>query len=357
MGILIFILILGFLVLIHEAGHFFMARFFKVRVEEFGIGFPPRLWAKKRGDITYSINALPLGGFVKIYGENGEDKGNADSFGAKPIWQRALILSAGVFNNFIFCFLILVLLFSLGMPSLITPANQKYVVQKEVRVIDVSKNSPASLIQLSTGDKIVAIKYQGEIFENMSISQFQEKIKSFAGNEILLVVEKQGKILDLAVTPRVTYPAEEGSLGISLMEAGIVAFPVYQSFWEAGSTMFTGAYQIVKAIGQNVKALFVKTEAPDLSGPVGIAMISSKTYHLGWRYIGSFLAVLSLNLAVLNFLPFPALDGGRLFFLLIEKIRRKPVSQKIEAMANTVGFAFLMFLVLLITIKDIRNLI
>ena len=363
MGILIFILILAVLVLSHELGHFLSARIFKVKVDEFGIGFPPRIFAKKRGETTYSVNALPLGGFVKLYGEDGEHKSDQGSFSHKPIWQRTIILISGVFMNFVIALIILSLLFTLGMPSLVTSQNKNYIKNYELKITEVGKNTPASLVGIKIGDQIFGVTYenmgmlQTQIFHNLNVEQFQKVVKDHAGKDIGVVLTRNGHAMDLGVIPRINTPENEGPLGVGLMEAAIVAFPWYISVYEAPKSLINGAGQIITAIYQNIKAMIVKTEKPEITGPVGIAVISAKTYQLGWKYLGSFVSVLSLNLAVLNLLPLPALDGGRLLFLLIEKLRRKPVSQKIEMAVNNMGFAFLLLLILLITIKDIKSLI
>jgi len=363
MGILFFILILAILILIHEIGHFITARWFKVRVEEFGFGFPPRLFSIKKKETNYSLNLLPLGGFVKLYGEDGQNREDKNSFGAKKIWQRAVILIAGVFNNFLIAFVALILLFGLGMPSLITSQNEKYVKEKEIKIVEVIKNSPAALSGLKIGDRILSLTYSDQNFQREffypinNIDEFQNLAKKYVGQEVSLLVERNRDKLVFNLAPRPSLKENEGLVGVGLLESGIIITPWSQSVSKAFREVFINAGQIISALYQNVKALFIKTEAPEISGPVGIAVISTKIYHLGWRYLASFFAILSLNLAVLNFLPFPALDGGRLLFLLIEKIRKKPVSQKVEGLVNTVGFALIMLLILVVTIKDIKALI
>lgn len=362
MGILIFLILLSVLIIGHELGHFLAARYFNVKVEEFGIGLPPRIYGFKKKETIYSLNALPLGGFVRLYGEEGDNRDDSRSFSAKTIGERFLILIAGVAVNFFIAFLLFLLLYSTGAPSLVTSANKNYVKNLEIKISEVAKDSPAYQSGLKVGDSVIGGVYRDEglarslYFYQFNVEQFQDWVKSHSGKEIELVIQKDSSTVLKSVRPRSNPPAGQGPLGISLIEVAMVSYPFPLNILESLKALAKGFYDIILAIGQNIKAAF-NHEPLSVAGPVGIAVISSKTYMLGWHYIFSFISVLSLNLAVINFLPFPALDGGRLLFLIIEKIRKKPVPYRLEAAINTFGFALLLFLLFLITINDIRQFI
>ena len=362
MGILIFLVLLSVLIIGHELGHFLAARHFKVKIEEFGLGLPPRIWGLKRKETIYSLNALPLGGFVRLYGEEGEHQNDPSSFASKKIGERFAILSAGVLVNFLIAFFLFIFLFSMGAPSLVTTANKNYIKSLEVKISEVAKNSPAQTADLKIGDSIVGGIYADSKLERdlylyqFNIEQFQNWVKEHSDQEIRLVIKRGKELQDKAVVPRLNPPQNEGPLGLGLIETAIVSFPFPLNIWEALKSLVKGSLEIVAAVVQNIRAAF-NHEPLSVTGPVGIAVISSKTYALGWHYIFSFMSVLSLNLAVINFLPFPALDGGRLLFLLIEKIRKKPIPARWEAAFNNLGFALLLFLLFLITINDIRQFI
>ncbi len=340
-GIILVIVFLSILILVHELGHFWAAKKFGLLVEEFGIGFPPRIWGKKIGETIYSINWLPFGGFVKIYGENREDKIEKSeisqpngSFSSLPVWKRGIILFAGVFMNFIFGWLIVSLVFGMGTPEAIL-------------ITDVSPNGPAVTAGLMPGGRIVDFS---------KVEELQSFIEKNQGKEILLKVEHQGEILDFNLTPRIDVPDGQGPLGLVLIQAG---FPK-TGFWESVSQGFKFSVKTIGIIFQFlfdlIKRAFVgEADFSQIAGPVGIVKITYQAGTMGMIYVLQLLALISLNLVVLNILPFPALDGGRLLFLLIEKIKGSPLPLKFERYANAAGMAFLLILMIAITVKDING--
>jgi len=349
-GIIAIIIFLSVFVLIHELGHFLAAKKFGLLVEEFGFGLPPRIWGKKIGETIYSINALPFGGFVKIYGENREeeptqntrrvDSGHSDkfvisgrnrSFSNLSISKRALIIASGVLMNFLLGWLIISVIFSIGVPQAIL-------------ITKVELNSPAAEIGLQAGDKILSA----------GADNFIKFIDEHRGQEIVIKIERNGEIKEFKTIPRINPPAGEGALGIALMESGLAKKNLLASVWEGLKT----SVEIIRAVFAAIfnlitKALVGKATLEQIAGPIGIVKITAQAGSLGFVYLLQLLALISLNLVVINIFPFPALDGGRLLFLLIEKIKGSPLPIKFEKYANAVGMAFLLFLMIVITIKDI----
>ena len=331
-GIVFVIIFLSILVLIHELGHFLVAKKFGLLVEEFGFGLPPQIWKKKIGETIYSINALPFGGFVKIYGEDREEKAEKDrSFASLPIKKRSLIIFAGVLMNFLLGWLLISVIFSIGVPQAIL-------------ITKVELNSPAAEIGLQAGDKILSA----------GADNFIKFIDEHRGQEIVIKIERNGEIKEFKTIPRINPPAGEGALGIALMESGLAKKNLLASVWEGLKTSI-GIVQAVFAAIFNLitKALVGKASLEQIAGPIGIVKITAQAGSLGFVYLLQLLALISLNLVVINIFPFPALDGGRLLFLLIEKIKGSPLPIKFEKYANAVGMAFLLFLMIVITIKDI----
>lgn len=357
-GILVFVIILSVLVLIHELGHFLTAKKFGIKVEEFGFGFPPRIFGKKIGETIYSINLLPVGGFVKLYGEDDagggslkkakSEAGTKDlkrAFFARPAWQRALVVLAGVIMNFLLAIVIISYLFSgpgVGVPT------------DHVRITEVANNSPAQKSGLKVGDEVLAVN--GTTIKDTN--QFAKIAQSNAGKPMELRYERNGKESTVKITPRKNVPKGEGPLGVGITSVDIIKYPWYKAPFYGTIEVFKFSWMILTGLGGVVGNLATKGEVPtDAAGPVGIAQIVIEAFKRGLVPVLWIAAVLSLNLAVLNILPIPALDGGRLFFILIELITRKKVDPKYETMAHAVGLAVLLGLILLITFFDISRLI
>ncbi len=350
---IVFILILAALVLVHEFGHFIIAKKSGMQVEEFGFGFPPRIWSIKKGETRYSLNLIPLGGFVKIVGENNEGEDNPRSFINKSFAARFGTLVAGVIMNFVLAWLLFTIGFTVGLPTAIEqgqtlPAHAK-LQSEAVTILQTSPNSPAQKAGLREGDQVVSVNGQ----QAQSIEQVIGTVKDNSGKEISLHIKRGNEGIDVKVTPRVNPPANEGALGVELGEVGKVSFPVYiapaialKATWQVMQNTASGFYHLIFQ-GEGVKSL---------GGPVKIAQLTGQVTKLGFAYILQFAAVLSVNLGILNIVPFPALDGGRVLFLIIEKIRGKRNNALIERWFNTIGFLLLMGLILLITIKDISGL-
>lgn len=344
-GIIAVIIFLSILILVHELGHFWAAKKFGLLVEEFGFGLPPKIWSKKIGETVYSLNALPFGGFVKILGEDGGVAGTR-SFPSLSLGRRTIIIAAGVLMNFLFGWLVISIVFSIGLP----PA---------VVITEVRENTPAMEIGLKPGDRIVSAGADSVYFEGdlLNVESFIKLIDERRGKEVNLKIQRNGETLEFKAAPRINPPLGQGALGIGLVDAGFPKKNILTSFWEG----FKASLELIKTIivsifGLIAKAFVGKASFEQVTGPIGIVKITSQAGTLGFVYLLQLLALISLNLAVINILPFPALDGGRLIFLAIEKIKGSPVNQKFEKIVNAVGFSFLIFLMLVITIKDIIKL-
>jgi regulator of sigma E protease len=377
--ILIFIVILGILVFVHEFGHFIVAKKSGMTVEEFGFGFPPRLIGIKKvggkwkvigtknrqllnqngnqagqapaDDRTvYSINSIPLGGFVRILGENNENEDQPGSFINKGFWPRFFTLIAGVVMNVILAWVIFSAGYMIGLPVAINsladvPAHAT-LTHPETAVLDVVKNLPADKAGIKPNDIILSL--DGKSFN--AVDDFQKYINTHQGQPITFQVQRGSEHLNIPITPDVNPAQGQGATGIQISLLGRLKYPWYMAIWEGGVATVTGIVGIVYGL----YSLFAQHMGfSSLGGPIQIARLTGQVTGLGFVFLMQFTAFLSLNLAVLNILPFPALDGGRVLFLIIEKVRRKRNNQKIEQIVNTAGFVFLILLMIAVTVHDI----
>lgn len=362
-AIIVFIIVLGLLVFIHELGHFVVARLFGVGIEEFGFGYPPKIFGIKKGETIYSINWIPIGGFVRIKGVVGAEEGeqtkeykeDKNSFINKPIYQRFAILFAGVFMNFVLGAFLFAVGFMIGMPTTLdnVPDSAK-IKNQELVIVESLVDRPAGNAGIEPGDNIIQV----ENTEVKSIDEFKAVTsEKQAGEEINLTVQRDEETLEKTLAVQ-EIPENENipGIGVSLTETGIVSYSWYESVYRGFAYAIKLIGMIFEAIWLIFYGLFTSgSPGVDFSGPVGIAVLTNQVTQLGFIYILQFTALLSINLAIFNLLPIPALDGGRLIFLVIEKLRGKPVNQKIEATIHTIGFALLMLLVLIVTFRDVRK--
>lgn len=353
---LFFLFVIALLVLAHEWGHFFVARKFGIRVEEFGFGFPPRVASRVKNGVRYSLNLLPLGGFVKIFGEQGEGEGDPASFISRPAWQRFLVIVAGVLMNFVLAWFLFSLAAGIGAPAAFGDEDAG-TRAAPVTVIGIAPNSPAEQSGLQFGDAIEEVRAQGESIPIASVVLFQETINIYRGEEIIIQFRRGGEAREVALIPRVNPPQGEGAIGVALARVALERSPWYRAPWD-GLRMLAFAVQgiVVGLYSVFYELITAGRLMGEVSGPVGIFMVTDQARSLGFSYILHFIAVLSVNLGVLNFLPIPALDGGRMFFIVLEKIKGSPVNFKFEQRAHTVGFAILIFLMLLVTYRDVARL-
>ncbi len=342
------------LMIIHEFGHFIIAKKFGVKVEEFGIGYPPRLFGKQFGGTLYSVNLIPLGAFVKIFGEEG-DVHDAESFTFLPIWKRMLIVAGGVIAFWIAAILIFSVLFSIGAS---VPVGDKDVSGTPVKVfiMEVANNSPAQKAGLLAGDVILSIKNQTENLKVDKIEDFQNFLKSTKGLPVNLGIERQGKTIEINLSPRVDYLQNEGAIGVGLerMAQVIKKYPFYQAPWEGVKFTVEVTVKSLQGIYEVIVNLVTGVGAPSgaqLAGPLGITIFLANAVNYGLGFFLYFIGSISVLVAIFNIFPIPALDGGKLVFLLIEKIFGKPVPVKWEQIITATCFILLISMSLFITIK------
>lgn len=354
--ILIFIVLLGVLIFVHEFGHFIAAKRSGLTVHEFGFGFPPRMAGIRRGGTIYSLNWIPIGGFVKIKGETGPETGERDSFVSLPAWRRTLILLAGVGMNVLLAMVLLSFTYAVGAPTVLDEAlpNGAIVRDQKIQVVGVLPQSPAADAGLRTGDSIVDVN--GILFTN--VEQIQQYNAEHKDQKETVTVKRGSEQLTLTITPA-TLEENSGQAvwGVNLLPIGVVSFPWYEALWLGIRQAVLLFWQIILAFVQLFKNLLIHQQiSADIAGPVGIAVLTGQVVDLGILYVFQFAALLSLNLALVNALPFPALDGGRVLFIFLEKIRGRKVSTHVESIVHNIGFVLLLLLVLVVTIRDVDKL-
>ncbi len=377
--LLIFLAVLSILVISHEYGHFITARKSGIKVEEFGFGFPPRLvgiqrltspagikrwrivWGKGSADSTsdstastlYSFNIIPLGGFVKIKGESGGAPGatDPDSFTVKPAWQKALVLSAGVIMNVLVAVALFSIGFIVGVPqNLEDKSDVSNIPDHHIQIMSVLPLSPAAQAGLKAGDKVLVI----DTITRPRLPELQSYVDAHKTTSVNLTIERAGVLLQETVQPVISPATGKGVIGIAIGEVGTVRYPWYRAIGEGVKTTGTVLRQIALGFYTLLRDLVVGRGAGNaVSGPIGVAVITGAVARLGFSHLIQFIAILSLNLAVLNILPIPALDGGRLLFVIFGVILRRPVKARVEELAHVIGFAALMLLVIVVTVKDI----
>lgn len=368
LSIVIFIFILGLLVFAHELGHFLAAKQRGVRVEEFAFGFPPRLFGIRWGETLYSLNLIPVGGFVRLSGETPDgvtvkesvadtDTNDPRSFRSRPLWERGLIVMAGVLGNVLLAWILFSVAHIIGMPSVLDTGETG---GGEVRVVitSVEPGSPAEVRGIRPGDVISRLRAPDqELGKITTIEEVQSFIAVRRGKEIAITVERAGKKEEVRAVPRISVSEGKGALGIAMVRTGTRRYPWYAAPLQGAITTWQSGRMIIGGIARLLAALVTHGRLiADVAGPVGIAVLSHEAALLGFSYVIFFTAILSLNLAVINSLPLPALDGGRFFFLIIEWLKGSPVSRRVEQIAHTTGFAFLVLLLVLVTYRDIARI-
>jgi regulator of sigma E protease len=370
--LVLFIVVLSILVFVHELGHFLFAKWCKMRVDEFAIGFPPRIWSFKKGETVYAINLIPIGGYVKIHGENPDDesltgKDASRSFSARPKWMQALVLVAGVSFNMIFAWLAIAFGFMVGFPISTDYFPEKQYQDVKVFIGEVRENSAAAEGGLQPGDAIASLAVIGPSMDGPRIGpakiptkteDISNLVSSTEKGEQVLVGYTRGNALSYAtLTPQVSTETGKPVIGVSLSAAGIVTLPVHEALIEGA--VVTGKMTVAIADGLFTflaKAITGNAPFSQVSGPVGIARLVGDAGEMGFAYLVSLTALISINLAIINILPFPALDGGRLVLVAIETIIRRPVPHNFANALNTIGFILLLLLMVLVTVNDVIKL-
>lgn len=387
--VIIFLIVLAVLIFVHELGHFLAARACGIRVDAFKIGFGPRIIHWRKNGTEYGVNLIPFGGYVKIFGEN-PDGGSLSgpdakrSFVNKSRPKQAIVLVAGVFFNFLFAWLLYVGAFTGGvvatrdgfdgyasylhdpriMITFVEPGspaergglkvgdvlNNVAGAAQPVEPRDAAKSPSTAIFDASVGDKRVALR-------SMTIQEIQDAINSSGNNPITIDYSRNNKLEIAQIVPVSGLVEGKYAIGIGMREVATLRLPFYISVWEG--LKYTGMMIKETAVGLYMFIVSIFQGAADfssVSGPVGIAGIVGSAAQLGFTYLLMITALVSINLGVINLIPFPALDGGRILFVAIESIIRRRVSPKISNIANGVGFAFLMALMVLVTYKDIAKM-
>jgi regulator of sigma E protease len=367
-------------VISHEFGHFIVAKLNNIRVDEFSFGFPPKIYGKKIGETTYNLNAIPFGGYVKIYGESIDEAdllevGFLDkketpekvelekrSLVNKPRYIQALVMVAGVAMNFLVAWFLLSIGFMSGLPTSVGMAPKGVIVNNQyLTVTSVVKGSPAELVGLKIGDKLLALDTPTDstklLSSNLGAENVQSFIKKHGGEQVKIEFIRAKENKELEVTP-INNKDGVPAIGIAMDTIGTLQLPVHRAVWE-GLKLTTDltvstAVGFYKLISQ---AVIGKGDMSAVTGPIGIVGVVGDAAKFGFIYLLSFTALISVNLAVINLLPFPALDGGRILFLLIEKIKGSRIKPKISNAINMVGFGLLMLLMVVITYHDITKLL
>ena len=362
MSIFLFIVILAVLILAHEFGHFIAAKRAGIRVDEFGIGFPPRLWKKKIGETTYSVNAFPVGGFVKIFGEDPDDesirgKDAKRSLVHKSKWIQAWVVGAGIVFNLLLAWILISGGFIVGLPFSAEDEQYGSRVQDAVlTVTQVMPHSPAETAGIKGGDHIISLHTGKDVLDAPEVASTQKFIASHS--ELTFTYVRGKEMRTTIVHPVEGVVDGRRAIGISMDKAGILKLPVHEAIYAGALTTASFTWATLTGLIDFFKNIFVgHADFSEVSGPVGIVGIVGEASALGFVHVLSLMAIISINLAVINLLPFPALDGGRLFFILIEAIKGSPIKPVIANTANGVGFILLILLMVVVTYGDIAKIL
>ncbi len=354
MTIIIFLIVLAILIFVHELGHFLVARWCGIRVDAFAIGFGPKIFSKKYGETTYGLNLIPFGGYVKIFGENpddesinGEDKSR--SFVHKSKLEQIAVLFAGIFFNFIFAWLLITFAFSIGVTTSVDsyPEFKDKMKDAHIMITYVSPGSPAEKAGLKGGDQLLA----------SNVEEVQKSINESTTNGVNLKYKRGAEEITTKIIAENGIVEGKYAIGIAMDNVATLRLPIHKAFLESFrftkhtiEITFSGLYDLVTGIFKGTAKL------SSVTGPVGIAGLVGDAYKLGFTYLIMFTAIISINLGVLNMVPFPALDGGRIFFVIIEAIIRRPIKPIIANTINAIGFSLLILLMIVVTYRDIVRL-
>jgi regulator of sigma E protease len=303
------------------------------------------------------LNLLPLGGFVKIHGEDGGKKDDLNknrAFYSKPIGVRSRIIVAGVTMNLILAAFLLSLGYWIGSPNIIEDNEPGILKDPRVQITQIALNSPADMAGIKVGDTIAGLRAGGQELKVATVVGTQEFIGRYKGEEIIFIIQRGDQALEKNLVLRSEYPADQGLSGIALARTAIVSYPWYQALFKGIISALSLTWFIITALGGILWNLIITGKlGVDIAGPVGIFNLTSQAAQLGFIYVLQLAVILNINLAIINVLPIPALDGGRLLFLAIEKVKGSPLNQKFERYANMTGFVLLIILMIVVTWRDI----
>lgn len=361
-ALFLFLVILLILVIVHEFGHFIVAKLVNMRVDEFAFGFPPRLYSKKKGETTYSFNLLPLGGYVAIWGENGEPddaaKHHPRAFSNRPWWAQLLVLVAGVTMNMILALFIFIFISYGNVQMSVNDALYgDKVLSPQLMVIDAAPDSPAYLAGIIPGSSLIKVSSRTTV-ANLSTPEHLVTFIGLHGNDPILIEYKRpdGQVRSTTIAAVYGIVPEKKVIGISVENVGIINTTFLQAIRIGYHRTYDMTMMTFDGLSTVLSSLFNgKSVINSLSGPIGIAKIVGQTSEYGYSAVLTLVAVLSINLAIFNILPLPALDGGRIVVVIIEAITRKRVPFKYYSWVNILGFSLLMLLLVVVTIHDVRG--
>ncbi len=347
MTVIIFLIVLAVLIFVHELGHFISARACGIKVSEFAVGFGPRLLKWTKGETTYSLNIIPFGGYVKIFGENPDEESisgpdSSRSFVNKPKWQQVMVLAAGVFFNLIFAWIIISLAFVSGVPASVDsyPQYSDRMENPRVVITYVEPGSPAEKAGVKAGEEISGFT---------SIEDVQKYISESG--------DKGVKINDREIVATKGIVEGKYAIGIAMDKVSTLQLPLHLAIFEGArftvhmtKAVAVGIYDLVAGIFKGTSSL------SSVTGPIGIAGLVGDAASLGFTYLLLFTALISINLGVLNLVPFPALDGGRILFVFIEAVIRRPIKPVVANAINALGFSLLILLMIVVTYRDVVKL-
>ncbi len=363
MSIILFLVVLFVLILVHEWGHFIVAKKTGMRVDEFAIGFPPRLFVIKKGETEYTFNLLPIGGFVRIYGENPQTaEGTLDeprSFAARPKWAQALVLIAGVTMNVIFAWVLFAGTFMIGVPTAVE--EREATAAAKLYISGIMPESPLAKAAVPAGAEVVSLEAGDTLLTTLTPSAFSAFVQDNSTTELTLTYTFADEVETVAVTPTAGLFAdntERVAVGASLalvenvkQSFGTALASATEATWSGLKNITVGLFTL---LGQAIRGT---ADFSQVAGPVGIVGLVGDAASYGITTLLTFTAMISLNLAVINMLPVPALDGGRLVFVAIEAVTRRPINPIWATRLNLAGFALLMLLMVVVTWHDIAKLL
>lgn len=355
MTVIIFLIVLAILIFVHELGHFLFAIRAGIRVDEFALGFGPKLFSFKKGETVYKLNLIPFGGYVKIFGENPDEEsisGNdsSRSFVNASKINQALVLFAGVFFNFIFAWILVSIAFTIGTLTT-TDSYPKYMDRMSnpsITITYVEPDSPAYKTGLKAGDTILGFS---------EVKDVQDYIYKSEGKSINIKYNRGGIVETKDVVPAKGIVGDKYAIGIAMDKTSILKLPFYLAIYEGGKFTLHIMKETVTGFVDLILGFFHgKSNLSSVTGPVGIAGMVGDAAKLGFNYLIMFTAIISVNLGIINLVPFPALDGGRILFVMIESIIGKPIKANVANTINTIGFGLLMLLIITVTYRDIAKL-
>jgi regulator of sigma E protease len=364
MSVILFLIVLGVLIFVHELGHFSIAKWAKIRVDEFAIGFPPKIIAFTKNGTKYALNLIPFGGYVKIFGENPDEESlnpeAKNSFTNKNRWIQAAVLFAGVFFNFIFAWMLISASYMLNSQVAVNSGNIDNVKNIETMIISISPGSPGENSGLKVGDKIISIKSGENVYrvnEGLNVDNLQNFIIENSEQKLEITIDRFEEIKKIEVMAVEGIIEGRKAVGIQMADVGEIQIGFFESIWKGLTTTLIALERISIELFKFLGSAFVgKANFNQVAGPVGLVGHVGDAAKFGFTNLLSFTAIISLNLAIINLIPFPALDGGRLLVVAIEGITRRQINIKFINTLNVIGFSLLMLLMISVTISDIVKL-